>query len=174
MPEPKIEFRRVELRRVGESRAVEGTVVRYGDIADIAGVFRETFEAGSLTIRDATLNVQHERSMIVARQGAGLEFEDGRESLTMKAELANTRVADDALEAIDAGLFRGLSMEFIVERETWDESETPLRTVSAAELRGVGIVDTPAYPASQLAEARSLLASAQSFAQPDRTRRWML
>ena len=112
MPE-KLEYRYAELRRdPGADRTVSGVVVRYGDTADIGGAFRETFTPGSLTIRDPVLNLQHRREMIVAREGAGLTFQDSNSELLMRAVIAKTRVGNDCLEAIDSGLYRGLSMEF--------------------------------------------------------------
>ena len=171
MPE-KLEYRYAELRRdPGADRTVSGVVVRYGDTADIGGAFRETFKPGSLAIRDATLNVQHRREMIVAREGAGLTFQDSSSELRLSATLPKTRIAEDALEAIDAGLLRGLSMEFLIREETWADGKPPMRTVSAATLRGVAIVDTPAFPQSKLAEARAL---AESFNPPTPERRWMI
>lgn len=162
--EPRTEYRRIELRRVAGTRQVEGIVVRYSDEANIAGVFRERIKAGSLKVENVTMNIQHERALIVARQGVGLELIDGPAEMRLTAELAKTRVADDALEALDARLYQGLSVGMVVEADNWtDEGELPLRTIDAAIVREVSLVDTPAYPQSLISESRAILDTIEGF-----------
>jgi len=147
----RTEWRAVELRAEG-GRAIGGTVVRYGDTANL-GQFRETIARGGLSIAgDARLNLQHQRHILLARAGAGLTFVDGPEALEMRAELPATRAADDVLEGVRAGLLRGLSAEMVVKQDRWEGRE---RTIERAELRSVAVVDTPAYPLSGV-EMRAL------------------
>lgn len=164
-----IEYRRTELRRIADSRRVEGTIIRYSDEANIGGIFRERINPGALRCENCTMNVQHERALIVARQGVGLDVIDGKESMRLVAELAKTRVADDALEALDARLYQGLSVGMVVRKDSWtDEGELPLRTINDAVVREVSLVDTPAYPQSTLQEARSLLSRIEALSKvPD-------
>lgn len=173
------EYRRaaLELRRSGrEGRVLEGVVVRYGDTADIGGWFAERFEAGSIERRDPTMNVQHDRGRLLAREGAGLSFTEAGPELLARADLPNTRIADDALELVNAGLLRGLSMEFVVRAEEWDETgDVPLRTIQRAELHGLAVVDKPAYAQSTLArEARSILEARGQLVRGSAARRWYL
>ena len=155
----KTERRTFELRQDADGRVISGTVIKYGDRANIAGEFLETFNADSLALRDPVLNIQHDRGRLLAREGAGLSFTPSGSELQVRADLPNTRIADDAIEMVKAGLLRGLSMEFVVTRADWDDSgDLPIRTISGAELHGIGLVDKPAYPQSTLAsEARSIL-----------------
>ena len=145
------ERRFVELRQ--EGRRISGTAITYGSEAQILG-FRERFNAGAfgdVSSLDVILNRQHDRARPLARTGGGgLELRDSAERLSIAADLPETRDADDALALVEAGILRGLSLEFVAIRETWRGS---LRTVSKATLRAVGIVDRPAYPDSAVAVA---------------------
>ena len=141
----------VELRQRG--RALSGKIVRYGDVADM-GSFREQFAPGAfdgVASADVVLNAMHDRQRPLARsQGGGLILADGSQALTMVAVLPETREANDTLELVRAKVLRGLSAEFHPLRE---RMEGDTRVIERAKLVGVGVVDEPAYPASQV-EAR--------------------
>ena len=142
----KSEFRYVAFRAEGDK--IIGTVVKYGDEARF-GVWTETFEAGSLRFSDVIVNLQHDRGRPVVRSGAGLELRDSLEALVAEIHLPNTTYAREARELVDAGILRGLSMEFRAKRDSWNGKR---RTVNEAELFGIGIVDRPAYSDSTIAE----------------------
>ena len=142
-------------------RRLRGVVVRYGDVATTrAG--RERFEAGAfgnVADLDTLLNLQHERSVPLARTGGGgLVIFDYGAALAFEANLPETRAADDALTLVRSGVLRGASMEFHALRE---RDEDGIRVVERAALPGLGIVDRPAFPASTV-EARALLAAIPS------------
>ena len=148
-----IERRCVEVRADGD-RKLSGVVTRYGTQANMRA-FREAIAPGALRFDDVILNLQHDRAKPLARTGAGLTLEDSADQLVMRAEVAPTRIGTDAVEAVNAGLLRGLSVEMVVNRDRWSEHNgKPLRTIQEAELRAIGLVDRPAYPASVL-EARA-------------------
>ncbi|MCE2494038.1 MAG: HK97 family phage prohead protease [Alphaproteobacteria bacterium] len=145
----RIETRRAELRAEG-GRRLSGVVIRYGDVAEFPWG-RERFTPGAFApIGDVLLNAQHDRRTPLARTGAGLELRDGPDSLELEATLPNTRTADDVLELVRAGVLRGLSIEFEAKAE---RMESGVRVVDKARLAAVGVVDTPAYPQSEV-EAR--------------------
>lgn len=148
-----VEYRRAELRAEGK-RTLAGVAVRYGDRADIMGIFTEEVARGALSFDGVTMNVQHRRELIVARTGAGLTLTDGEDSLDFRADLPRTRRADELLDDVRAGLYRGASMEFRIEDSRWDGDH---RIVTRAHLRAVAVVDTPAYPDSAVAEMRALM-----------------
>ena len=145
-----LEYRFAELRADGdgESPSVTGTAIRYGDIASIGGRFRETFRAGAfgdVATADVVLNLHHERAIPVARTGAGgLELRDSAESLDAVVNMPLTQAARDAIALIRAGVIRGFSIEFSVPRGG-DSFAGDLRTVTRAEIRGLGLVARPAY-----------------------------
>ena len=155
-----LERRFVEFRQVGA--AIEGTAIRYGDVAQI-GDFGERFEPGSLTYADVVVNIQHDRSKPVARIGAGLELRDSSAALLASIDPPDTVYGRELRELLSARILRGLSLEFRTAKERW---EGAVRVVQGAELVGIGVVDRPAYPDSQIA-ARMLAAAAI----PPRSRR---
>ena len=141
------EKRFVEFRTDADG-VITGTVVRYGDRAKI-GNYSESFAAGSLRADDVIVNLQHDRNAPVARTGAGLELRNGSDALEATINLPDTPPARAARELVNAGILRGMSMEFIAKRDAWQGEH---RTVQEAELVGIALVDRPAYPESVLAE----------------------
>ena len=127
--------------------------IRYGDTATLPWG-RERFEPGAfgdVAGADVILNVAHDRTRPIARTGgAGLALVDTSERLAMRAELPVTQEADDALALVRVGVLRGLSVEF---RAVAERIEGGVRVIERAVLSAVGLVDTPAYPASEV-EAR--------------------
>lgn len=139
------EFRYVAFRVEGD--VITGTVVRYGDQARF-GEWSEVFSPGSIRYSDVIVNLQHDRGRPVARSDAGLTLLDSAEALTAKVELPDTSYAREARELVNAGILRGLSMEFRAVKDSWNGKQ---RTVSEAVLNGIGIVDRPAYSESKIA-----------------------
>lgn len=147
-----VERRTAELRQ-GPGRTLEGVAVRYGDTATLPWG-RERFEPGAfgdVAAADVILNVQHDRTRPIARTGgAGLALVDTSERLAMRADVPPTQDGDDALALVRAGVLRGLSIEF---RPIAERIEAGVRVIERAVLSAIGIVDTPANPASEV-EAR--------------------
>lgn len=162
-----VERRFAELRADVDRRRLEGVAVRYGDTARLPWG-EERIEPGAFApIGDVILNASHDRAAPLARsEGGGLELADGPDALTVTANLPPTRAADDVLALVRAGVMRGLSIEF---RAVAERIEGGVRVIERAVLSGVGVVDTPAYPASEV-EARRKAASASV---PKRRRVWL-
>ena len=146
-----VERRYVELRADAEGRVLRGTAVTYGDVATLP-FGRERIEAGAFApLGDVILNASHDRTAPLARTaGAGLDLADSAERLAFAATLPETRAADDVLALVRTGVMRGASIEM---RVTAERVESGVRVIERAALTGIGIVDTPAYPASEI-EAR--------------------
>lgn len=146
-----MERRLFELRAEPDGRRLSGTAVRYGDTAEMPWG-EERIEAGAFApIGDVILNASHDRASPLARTGGGgLELADSPEALQVRADLPATRAADDVLALVRAGVMRGLSIEF---RAVAERMEGGVRIIERAALSGVAVVDTPAYPASEV-EAR--------------------
>ena len=85
--------------------------------------------------------------------GGGLELIDTREALNIRATLPRTQDANDTIALIRGGVLRGLSLEFLSETE---RMEGQTRIIERAELRGLAVVDKPAYSDS-LVQARAEL-----------------
>ena len=138
-----------ELR--ARARRLTGSVIVYGDEAEIPGIGRERFSAFAFDRylrhgRGTRLNVMHEPDLIVASTRRGdLTLHDGPGELRMVAELPAGDVYDSVLALVGDDLTRGLSVEFVAleERRT-----NGTRVVTQAALPGLAIVDEPAFPAS--------------------------
>ena len=143
----KMEYRFTELR--ADNDAIVGTLIRYGDQAKIGGRFTERFTPGAVRFNDVIVNIQHNRFMPVARTGGGLEIRSEGDALVAEIKPPDTSFARDARAMIDAGILRGLSMEFKPDqgKVEWRNDE---RIISGAELYGIGIVDRPAYKESEI------------------------
>ena len=112
---------------------------------------RERFTAGAFApIGDVILNAQHDRRTPLARTGGGLELMDSADALEIRAEMPPTQAADDVLALVRANVLRGLSLEF---EATAERVEAGVRVIDKARLSGIGVVDSPAYPQSEV-EAR--------------------
>ncbi len=132
-----------------DGRRLTGTVVKYGDIATVNGQ-PERFNPGSLLCSDVILNRQHDKSVPLARTGAGLNLRDGPEALHMEALLPETQDGKDTLTLVRSGVLRGLSVEFEAIAE---HDEDGVRVVDVANLSGLAVCDRPAFQQSTV-EAR--------------------
>ena len=124
----------------------------YGDVAPS---YAERFEPRSLEpVGNTWLNVNHDEMAVLAWAGDGgsLELDNGDAELRVRAgPLPRIPLADATLAAVQAGEYRGLSIEF---RSVSDRRESGLRVIERAELAGISIVRTPAYPRTSI-EARA-------------------
>ena len=130
----------------------EGVIMRYGAIGE--GPYgKEVFLPGSfgdLSQSSILLNIQHDRSRPIARTPDTMTLADTTSMLTLTAKPPDTTEVRDAKLMVQAKILTGLSIEF---NATEHAHRNGVRVVSRAELVGVGLVDTPAYPASTV-EAR--------------------
>ena len=125
------------------ANVIEGTALRYGDVATLPWGERERFEAGAfadVATLDAILNVQHNRDQAIARTGGGgLTLTDSAISLELRAELDPEDFdAKRALSKVKKGVMRGLSIEFMPLKDRLEGSREGGYTVviEKAELRG--------------------------------------
>ena len=146
-----VQHRFYELRFDEDERRVTGTAMRYGDVAEMPWGEKEKFDPGAFGAverLDATLNIQHDRGRPVARtRGGGMTLQDSGGALAIDAVLPDTTDANDAVANIRAKILRGLSVEF------WPETtrlENGVTVIEKAALRGIAIVDRPAYNDSKL------------------------
>ena len=146
------ELRSTELRAAAEGRTLSGDVVVYREVS--SGLpWREQIEPGAFApIGDVRLNLQHQRTVLLARTGGGgLVLEDGPEALRMRAELPETTAASDTLALVKAGVLRGLSVEMHPRQE---RQVSGVRSISKATLTGLSVVDSGAFESSKV-EART-------------------
>ena len=148
-----MEFRFALLEvRAADGGLIEGTVMPYGREADIAGVFRESVDAGAFgQINDVILNLMHDRREPLARtEGGGLDLEDGAEALRLRADIPEYRA--DVRDQVKRRILRGFSVEMEVKAEDWPDPSK--RIIRAATLWNIGLVDRPAYDEATAAIAK--------------------
>ena len=139
-----IEYRFAAIEvRADDGGKIEGVAMRYGDEADIAGLFRESVQPSAFgTIGDVILNRMHNRADMLARtDGGGLDLSDNAERLFLRADIAEYRA--DVRDMVKRRILRGFSVEMEVKAEDWPAPDR--RIIRAAKLWAVGLVDRPAY-----------------------------
>jgi len=141
----KTEYRYCELR--ADANAITGTVIRYGDRARIGQFFTEEFAPDSVKYNDVIVNIQHDRSKPVARLGSTLSIDKRDNEIVANIIPPDTTNGRDVRAMIDAGILRGLSMEFMADKDEWRENH---RLITSATMMGIGIVDSPAYSDSEI------------------------
>ena len=129
----------VEVRSSGG--LLTGQALPYGEAARDRP---EMFLPGSfITGMDtASLNLQHDRSIVIAEQPKNLTFTDGLRGLDLRAQL---RPDSAAARLVSRGALRGLSVEFVALEERQDNG---LRLISKAHLAGCGLVDRSSFQTS--------------------------
>ena len=122
--------------RSGPGR-LTGTLITEGEQASDR---REVFMPGALQwpSEGIVLRRQHNRdspiTMIQPRREGN--------KIIVDENLPDTQAGRDTAVEIRAGLFRGLSVEFVSQREKFQGG---LRRIGGALLKGAGLVDTPSY-----------------------------
>ena len=149
----ELRHRRFEIRFDAKTADIEGVAIRFGDVATLPWG-RERIEAGALTADDVILNLQHNRSMPLARTGGGgMEISQNDENLSFMAKMPGTTTGKDAQILLEKGILRGASLEFSVEKSRFEDD---LEIIEKGKVYGIGLVDRPAYPDSVIKSMRSL------------------
>ena len=119
-----------------------GTVLTYGEPAGDRG---EVFAPGALVWPDTgvVVNVQHDRKAAIMRVVP--EVRGG--VVTIDAPLPNTQRGRDVATEIRAGLWQGLSVEFVASSEGVRNGR---REIRRARLAAIGVVDDPSYKGSRV------------------------
>ena len=137
-----------EIRLSG--RVLAGRAMVYGLPATLAPGSREMFLPGAFNPLTAVpLNLQHDRQLVLAEAGT-FDLQDTPEALLVRARLP---ASSAAIRLVQRKALQGLSIEFDPLSE---RTEGNLRVIERARLRGIGLVDAPAYRASTV-EVRARL-----------------
>ena len=136
----------------GDTGVITGVAVPYG-VPSTIGRFTETFKAGAFAPigNEIRVNLQHERGRALARnvEGGGLVLVDSDIELRASLTLPDTVTGQEARALIERRVLTGFSAEFNVKPggDTWRGMD---RTVTAATLHGISLVDAPAHVGAQL------------------------
>ena len=125
-----------EVRVAG--RTLSGVAMPYGTVSPS---FRERFEPGAFGDIRGTVDVtlQHDPGIVLAR---GATLTDSPRALSVSATL---EAGAAALELVSRKALRGFSVEF---RATRERRDAGIRVVERADLTGLALVDSPAYPSA--------------------------
>ena len=148
-----LEYRFAEVEARDGGSVLSGVAMPYGSTARIAGVFDERVEPGAFSgsLDDVVLNRMHERSDIIARTGGGgLVLDDDASRLHLRADVPEYRA--DVRDQVARRILRGLSVEMVVVDQDWPTPDS--RIIRTAELRGIAVVDRPAYDSTTLSIAK--------------------
>ena len=105
----------VEVRQDDDGNTIaSGTVIRYGDKADIFW-FTEEFRAGWVVNADDIMfaNRMHNRDEPLAVSDGKLTISDNKDRMTAELVLPKTTHGQNAAIELEEGLLRGFSLEFI-------------------------------------------------------------
>ena len=143
----KPEIRNIEIRLTDDTERrgpgiLRGVLLTYEERASDRP---ERFEQGALEwpTDGVVLREMHDRRQPLTRF---VPETDGKRVL-LKAVLPDTQRARDAAALVRNKTYRGLSVEFFPETETY---QGELRIIRKARLVGAGLVDNPAYSGSQV------------------------
>ena len=141
---------------------------------DASGI-REQIMAGAFGhMADSVFaNLGHQRDRLLGKSpGAGLILRDSLAELRFELSLPDTADGRDAATLVRQGILMAASIEFI-RRQTHLEGRTLV--VTKAALKGVSLVDRPAYSRSQIEEIRTLTDQAvEKNRIIRRPRRWVI
>lgn len=156
-----------------EGGVVRGVVMRYLTIATIGGAFRETVVPGAFRYKDVTVNMQHDRSQLVARNtpDGGLTIVDSAEEMRASIEFPPTSAGNDAAELVRRKILQCMSVEMKVREERWSGD---LRTIKRADLYGISLVDRSAYSDSQIEIAQRMMVDMLKDARIERAELWRI
>ena len=135
-----------------EGRTLTGIAAVYGQpsrlIREQGRSFTERIAPGAFgVVGDVKLYYNHDASMPLARTQSGtLKLDSRADGLHYTATLPETTLGNDVRELLTRGDLTGaMSFGFFVTRDTWSKDRTE-RTVNAATLVEVSLVQDAAYP----------------------------
>ena len=132
---------------------INGVAAVYEKNTQIGSWYEENIAPGCFTDTISTDDIRscfnHDMNLILGRNRSGtLRIEDRDAGLHFGVKSPKTSYADDLKESIKRGDVDGCSFMFLVEKETWDQTDPkkPVRTLDKCKLFELGPVTIPAYP----------------------------
>lgn len=149
--------------RSAQGKKIGGYAAVFNSAADIGDYFTEIIAPGAFagTIGgDVRALIDHDTGRVIGRTTAGsLRLSEDATGLAVEIDLPDTNDGRDLATLIERGDMSGMSIGFVVTKETWDETGAmPMRTIMAVDLCEVSVVAFPAYDDTSIA-MRSLDAS---------------
>ena len=149
-----LEYRFAALEvRAADGGLIEGVAMPYGREADIAGVFRESVDAGAfgpIGRRDPKLGCTTAANRWPGRKAADSPWKTGPTACFLRADIPEYRA--DVRDQVKRRILRGFSVEMEVKAEDWPTPDK--RIIRSATLWNIGLVDRPAYDEATAAIAK--------------------
>lgn len=145
-------YREYQVREVNEElREVTGIGVPYGEVVTIAGMFRESWEQGSVEAEDATLWWRHGEPI-----GTVVRAEETPDGWVPTVRISRTRQGNDAWELVKDGAVKSFSVGFEPNQYRTVEApgELPHIIHTRAKVNEVSLVPRPAYPGAAVTSVR--------------------
>jgi len=157
-----------EMTAEEEKRTIAGYAVKWNELSEQLGFFREKFSKGAF--KDSLLDKQqmalwnHNTDVVLgSTRNQTLRLSEDEVGLRFEIDLANTTQANDIYELVKRGDINGVSFGFYAELEDWeDRSDTAVRTINRADLIEISPTPFPAYSQSEV-NVRSLEERYQEF-----------
>lgn len=144
-----------ELRYVNQSgtRYIEGYAVKYNNLSQNLGGFRETIAPGafkeSLTKLEVRAFLDH-KDYLARQKNGTLVIEDRPDGLYFRAQVPNTTTGNDVIELMQRGDLAGCSFGFANAKDSWSRRNNEnVREIRTASLFDVSVVYNPAYPVTE-------------------------
>jgi hypothetical protein len=138
-----------------EAREVRGIAVPWGELADIAGVYREQFTRGSLEAHPAGVKLYDQHRQLVGTA----ELRDAKTGAELVGKVAKTGAGNDFLELVRSGALGHLSIGFDPREHSIEEEPadggTPIVTRTRAIVGEVSGVPFPAYAGASITDVRA-------------------
>lgn len=150
---------KLEIRSEGDGRKVVGYPIRFNDLSEDLGGFRERILPGAVEFADdVRADFNHNPNYILGRSTAGtLSLSLDTRGVRMEADAPETTWANDLLVSIRRGDINQGSFAFRVlpgGQQISEENGIQIRTLSKILVRKVSVVSDPAYTKTSI-EVRS-------------------
>lgn len=143
--EATLEFRADEAADEG---VIEGYAVPYGEVANIGGKYRESFDRGAFEGSDEVKLYRDHKTII----GHVIETEDREAGLWVRARVALSDLGRDTLALLRSGALNRFSVGFVPVENRTDAAGVLVRT--KALLREISVVERPAYSGAAILAVR--------------------
>jgi len=151
----------VEIRAEGDSRIVSGYAVKFNQLSQNLGWFREKIDPQAFAdanMDDVVALFNHDYNFILARTISGtLKLEVDETGLRYEFEAPNTSAGNDLVEMLKRGDVQHSSFGFTIESDKWEDDEEygEIRTVlKVKRLYDVSPVVMPAYKQTDVSLAK--------------------
>jgi hypothetical protein len=161
-----------ELRAATAGRKVVGYPIRFNELSQDLGGFRERILPGSITFDpDVRCDFNHNPDFILGRRAAGtLRIDIDANGVSMEADPPEAQWADDLLVSMKRGDINQGSFAFQVlpgGQQITQENGQQIRTLSKILVRRLSVVSDPAYTGTSIQVRNRVITSGRTGVNAD-------